>query len=224
MDKPHYHGHRERLRERLLREPRGLADYEVLELLLARTLPRQDTKPLAKELLSKFGTLRGVLYAPEAQLSEVKGFGASLVASWALYREFWARMNEPSASRREILSGPDMVAEGAKARFGTKGIEEFWIALVDNKNRVIAWECVSRGTVDQTAVYPREVLALALRHQASGMILVHNHPGGNPTPSEEDVRLTLRIKRAADELGVRLLDHLVVTEREHYSFQGHGML
>lgn len=224
MDKPHYHGHRERLRERLLREPRGLADYEVLELLLARTLPRQDTKPLAKELLRRFGSLHDVLYAPDARLAEVKGFGAALVASWALYRELWARMREPSALRREVLSGPEMVAEGAKARFGSSGVEEFWVALLDNKNRVLAWERVSRGTVDETPVYPREVLALALRHQASGLILTHNHPGGDPRPSEEDVQLTLRIKRAADDLGVRLLDHLVVTDREHYSFQAHGLL
>ncbi|WP_022661230.1 RadC family protein [Paucidesulfovibrio longus] len=224
MDKPHYHGHRERLRERLLREPRGLADYEILELLLARTLPRQDTKPLAKELLRRFGSLHGALYAPEAQLAEIKGFGAALASSWALYRELWARLREPSALRREVLSGPEMVAEGAKARFGAKGTEEFWVALVDNQNRVISWECVSKGTVDQTAVYPREVMSLALRHQAAGMILVHNHPGGSPEPSDEDVRLTLRIKRAADDLGVRLLDHLVVTDREHYSFQGHGLL
>ncbi|MDD4732084.1 MAG: JAB domain-containing protein, partial [Desulfovibrio sp.] len=183
MDTPHYHGHRRRLRERLDREPRSLADYEVLELLLARTLPRQDTKPLAKELLTRFGTLHGVLYAPDAQLLRVKGFGAALLSSWKLYREVWARMKEPSPQRREVLDDPDRVAEGAKARFGTKGVEEFWIALVDNRNRVRAWECVSKGTVDQTAVYPREVLSLALRHEASGMILVHNHPGGNPEPS-----------------------------------------
>jgi DNA repair protein RadC len=122
------------------------------------------------------------------------------------------------------LDDPDRVAEGAKARFGTKGVEEFWIALVDNRNRVRAWECVSKGTVDQTAVYPREVLSLALRHEASGMILVHNHPGGNPEPSDEDIRLTMRIKSVAEGLGVRLLDHLVVTDREHFSFQAHGLL
>ncbi|MGE4469954.1 MAG: DNA repair protein RadC [Desulfovibrio sp.] len=224
MDTPHYHGHRRRLRERLDREPRSLADYEVLELLLARTLPRQDTKPLAKELLTRFGTLHGVLYAPDAQLLRVKGFGAALLSSWKLYREVWARMKEPSPQRREVLDDPDRVAEGAKARFGTKGVEEFWIALVDNRNRVRAWECVSKGTVDQTAVYPREVLSLALRHEASGMILVHNHPGGNPEPSDEDIRLTMRIKSVAEGLGVRLLDHLVVTDREHFSFQAHGLL
>lgn len=224
MEKPHYHGHRLRLRERLAREPRSLADYEVLELLLARTLPRQDTKPLAKELLARFGTLRGVLYAPDAQLAEIKGFGDALLSSWALYREVWARMNEPSASRREVLDDPDRVAEGAKARFGTKGVEEFWVALVDNRNRVRAWECVSKGTVDQTQVYPREVLALALRHEASGMILVHNHPGGDPSPSDEDIRMTMRIKRVAQEMGVRLLDHLVVAEERHFSFQAQGLL
>ncbi|MEF2145725.1 MAG: DNA repair protein RadC [Desulfovibrionaceae bacterium] len=224
MDTPHYLGHRQRLRERLLREPRLLADYELLELLLAQTLPRRDTKPLAKELLARFGSLHGVLYAPDAQLLTVKGFGAALASAWAMQRELWARLNEPSVRQREVLSGPQMVAEGAKARFGSQAAEEFWLALVDNKNRIIAWERVSKGTVDQTTVYPREVLALALRHQASGLIMVHNHPGGDPRPSEADVQLTLRIKRAADDLGVRVLDHLVVTDREHYSFQENGLL
>ncbi len=110
------------------------------------------------------------------------------------------------------------------ARLGSLEDEEFWVALVDNKNRLVGWEQVSRGTVDQTAVYPREVLALALLRKASGMILVHNHPGSDPKPSRQDVELTKRIVTAAREVEVRILDHLVVTEKSYFSFQSEGML
>ncbi|MGE4551724.1 MAG: DNA repair protein RadC [Desulfovibrionaceae bacterium] len=221
---PHYLGHRQRLRERLAADSRALADYELLELLLAQTLTRCDTKPLAKDLLARFGNLSGVLRAPQDQLTAVPGFGPALAAAWGLYAELFARLGEMPVRRREVLSDACIVAEAAKARFGAERCEEFWVALLDNKNRTLAWERISRGTVDQTVVFPREVLALALRHQASGLILVHNHPGGDPTPSREDLALTERIRRSAEELGLRVLDHLVVTDAGHYSFNEHGLL
>ena len=223
-DAPHYTGHRQRLKERLLRDPASLADYEILELTLAAALPRCDTKPLAKQLLAAFGGLREALLAPDEELLRQKGFGPGLQAHWTLLRELFARQLEGIAREREILDAPDVVAEAAKLRFGGKIREEFWVALVDNKNRVIGWETVSKGTVDETAVYPREVLALALSRGAAGLILAHNHPGGDPTPSPEDVLLTGRIKRGCSELGIRLLDHVVVTAHEYYSFQENGRL
>lgn len=223
-ERKHYHGHRERLRRRLMDEPRALADYEVLELLLAQTLPRADTKPLAKELLLVFGGLRGVLEAPEAELVRVPGFGPALAHAWRLMAELRARLAEEPLRRRETLSSPDVVAEGAKARFGSRRTEEFWAALVDNKNRVLSWERISSGITDQTAVFPRQVLALAIEREASGVILVHNHPGGDPAPSREDRLLTQRIAAAARELDVRVLDHLIVTADSYYSFQEHGLL
>jgi DNA repair protein RadC len=116
------------------------------------------------------------------------------------------------------------VAEMARSRIGFSEIEEFWLALVDNKNRLIGFERVSTGTVDQTPVYAREILHLALRYRASGVILVHNHPGGDPSPSAQDVALTGRLKETAAELGLRVLDHLVVAEHGFFSFQSHGML
>ncbi len=222
--RPHYYGHRARLRARMQQDPRSLADYEILELLLGQTILRSDTKPLAKRLLERFGSLRAVMKAPVRELLRVPGFGQALASAWTLQAELAARVAEAPVREHQVLSGPAMVAEGAKARFGSGPVEEFWVALVDNQNRVIAWERVSRGTVDQTAVFPREVLALALSHHASGVILVHNHPGGNLKPSEEDRLLTARINRAAQELGVRILDHLIVTEESHYSFQEHGLL
>lgn len=224
QDKPHYLGHRARLRSRLAREPKALADYELLELVLAQVLKRSDTKPLAKALLGRFGTLAGVFAAPEDQLLALDGFGPALCAHWTLLRELLARLAEGNLAPRQVLSGPEAVIAAARARFGRGGTEEFWAALLDNKNRVLAWERVSQGTVDQTAVYPREILALALKHKASGLILVHNHPGGDPKPSEADIRITAQLARAAGDLGLRLLDHLIVAEDRHASFQEQGLL
>lgn len=221
---PHYLGHRQRLREKLQSEPKALADYELLELLLGQVLPRRDTKPLAKALLARFGTLRGVLTARPEALLEVPGFGEGLTGHWTLLAEVFARLGEAPVRERQVFSGPEVVAEAARARIGHLPVEEFWVALVDNKNRLVAWERVGKGTVDETPVYPREVLALALKHQASGVILTHNHPGGDPAPSIQDRDLTRRICRAAQELGLRVLDHLIVTESAHFSFQDAGLL
>ena len=221
---PHYLGHRQRQRGKLLAEPKALADYELLELLLGQVLPRRDTKPLAKELVARFGSLREVIQAAPEELLAVKGFGESLAGHWALLREVFARLGESQVREKQVFSGPEVVAEAARARIGHLKVEEFWVALVDNKNRLMAWERVGRGTVDQTTVYPREVLALALKHQASGVILAHNHPGGDPQPSQADLELTRRINRAAQELGLRVLDHLVVAEGGHFSFQDAGFL
>lgn len=221
---PHYHGHRKRLKERLTENSRGLAEYEVLELLLSYANPRRDNKPLAKALLGRFGSLRGVFSARLAELTAVDGFGQGYAQFWTLWREFWARINEEPVRDRTVLSSPDVVARMAMARLGPLEAEEFWVALVDNKNRLIGWEQVSRGTVDQAAVYPREVLALALLRKASGVIMVHNHPGSDPKPSRQDVELTKRIAAAAREVDLRVLDHLVVTDKSYFSFQSEGLL
>ncbi|WP_029895495.1 RadC family protein [Desulfohalovibrio reitneri] len=224
MKKPHYHGHRQRLRERLQRDPRSLADYEVLEMLLGYVLRRGDTKPLAKELLARHQNLRGVFQASPEELRQAEGFGPAMETFWHLWKEVWARLHETPARSRAVLSSPQEVSELAMARLGPSRSEEFWAALVDNKNRLLAWERVSQGTVDQAPVYPREVMALALKHEASGIVLVHNHPGGDPHPSSQDMELTRRLVRAASDLGVRILDHLVVTDDAYYSFQQEGML
>lgn len=220
----HYHGHRKRLRERLARNSRDLSDYEVLELVLGYVLLRQDTKPLAKDLLKRFGTLRGVFSARSEELRKVPGFGPALEGFWLLWRECQARLKEAPVQERAVLQTPESVAELAMARLGASTTEEFWLALVDNKNRLMAWEQVSRGTVDRTTVYVREVLALALGWSASGVILVHNHPGGDPRPSAQDRELTKRLVRAAVDLGLRILDHVIVAEERYFSFQAQGLL
>ena len=222
--KPHFHGHRQRLRDRLARDPRSLADYELLELLLGHVLTRRDTKPLAKALIDRFGSLRGAFEATEAELTSLDGFGPGLTAFWALWRETWSRLHESELPTRSVLGDSAEVARLARTRFGANRREEFWLALVDNRNRLLSWERLGIGTVDHAAVYPREVLALALKHQAAGMILVHNHPGGDPRPSPQDVELTRRISRTGLELGLRVLDHIIVCADGYYSFQDSGML
>jgi len=221
---PHYHGHRQRLKERLARDPRQLLDYELLELVLGQVLARQDTKPLAKELLSRFATLRGVFAARPEELRKVPGFGPALESFWVLWRECQARLREAPIRERAVLASPQAVADLALARLGDCATEEFWVALVDNKNRLLAWERAARGTVDRATVYVREVLSLALESGASGLVLVHNHPGGDPRPSEQDRELTRRLARAAGDLGLRVLDHIVVAEDRFFSFQSEGLL
>ena len=221
---PHYLGHRQRLKERLNREPVLLPDYEVLELLLAYGLPRKDTKQLAKDLLTEFKTMEGVLSARDSALLKVSGFGPGMLTFWKVLREVWARKQASDIEKREQINSPSKVAALATARLGTLASEEFWVILVDNKNRLLAFERVSQGTVDQTPVYPREVLSMAFTHKASGMMLVHNHPGGDPTPSSQDMDLTRRIAQVASDVGIRVLDHLVVAENRYFSFQEQGLL
>ncbi|GAB6175405.1 DNA repair protein RadC [Desulfobaculum senezii] len=223
-DNRHYLGHRQRLRNRLKHNPRELADYEVLELLLGQVIVRQDTKPLAKDLLSRFGSLYGVFAARPAELRQVKGFGPKLEEFWHLWRETWARMGESRVREREVLGTPQAVAQMAISRLGHAVKEEFWVALLDTRNRLLSWEQLSQGTVDQSPVYVREVLSLALEREASSIILIHNHPGGNLRPSAQDEEVTARICRAARDLGMRVLDHLVVSGGEYFSFQSRGML
>lgn len=207
-----------------MENPQALADYELLELLLGYVTVRRDTKPLAKELVGRFGSLRGVLLARMGELLDTPGLGQGAVEFFTLWREAWARFHEQPLRDRVVISGPEMVAAAARARIGAAEHEEFWLALVDTKNRVIGWEQVSKGTVDQAAVYPREVLGAALARKASGIVLVHNHPGSDPRPSIQDVEFTRRIKQAARELDIRVLDHLVVTDGGYFSFQAEGML
>ena len=221
---PHYLGHRRRLKDRLMENPRALADYEILELLLGYVNVRRDNKPLAKELLRRFGSVRGVLLAREEELRGVPGIGPGALEFVTLWREAWARFHEQPLRERALLNSPDIVAEMARARIGANEREEFWMALVDTKNRLIGWEQVSQGTIDQAVIYPREILSVAIRHKASGVILVHNHPSGDPRPSVQDIDFTRRIRTAARELDLRVLDHLVVTDDRFFSFQSEGML
>ncbi|MCT4626815.1 DNA repair protein RadC [Halodesulfovibrio sp.] len=221
-EKAHYHGHRKRLREKLNKDEQSLADYEILELVLGTVILRSDTKPLAKELLHRFGTLRGVLDAQDEDLLQLKGFGASLLSHWKLLRELFSRYMESGISEKKKLSSPAEVAEMARIRLGRKDKEEFWAAFLDNQNRLISWERISTGTVNTTMIYPRELMEQALQRKASSLVIVHNHPGGNLNPSSPDIEITRHIVQAGRILGIRLLDHLIITAETYYSLKDEG--
>lgn len=217
-------GHRERLRQRLLDNPAMVADYEVLELLLGLVIPRRDTKLLALEIIRKFNGLRGALDARPDELLQISGFGPSLMSLWRLLREIMARYAEAPLQEREILASPEAVARIARQRLANLVEEEFWMALVDSQNRLIFWERVKRGGVSSVAVQPRDIIETALLHKASGLILIHNHPGGSPKPSRADIILTEEIQQLAPRLGLRMLDHVIVTAGECYSISQKSIL
>jgi DNA repair protein RadC len=216
-------GHRARLRERLRRDACALADYEVLELILGLAQIRRDTKPLAKQLLKRFVSIRGVLNARDDELLDVPGFSAGTLALWRLLRELMARHAESQVCEQRRVTGPRDVADMARARLAGCAHEEIWAALLDTGNRIIAWIRMEEGTVGAAALHVRKLLEAALLRKASGIILVHNHPGGLARPSPADTELTRRLNRAAGAVGISLHDHLVLTENGYYSFSEAGM-
>jgi DNA repair protein RadC len=220
-DIPHFHGHRDRLKARF-RDAGGesLADYELLELLLFAAVPRRDTKPLAKTLLSVFGSFSDVLAAPESRLSEIPGVGESV----ALYIKsihaaalLFAR--EP-IRERPLLDSWGSVVSYCRAAMAYEQIEQFRVLFLDKKNRLIADEVQGSGTVDHTPVYPREVVKRALELSATALILVHNHPSGDPTPSRADIQMTKQVVDVAKPLGIAVHDHIIVGKEGHASFRG----
>lgn len=210
-------GHRKRLRERFLRDPSGTADYELLELLLGYVFTRKDTKPLAKALLSQFGSIRGVLDAKEASLQTIEGIGPSTETFFTLFREIFARYEEAALYDHDFISSPASIARMAKIRLARSAHEELWGAYIDASNRVIAWKKIAAGSHNAASVSARDIIAIALSVKASGFILVHNHPGGNLSPSQADISLTRRVADAAQVLHLRFLDHVIVTAEGSYS-------
>lgn len=213
----HLSGHRARLRSRLEREPLAVADYEVMELFLGLAITRKDTRELAHELLDRFGGIRGALDARPDELLQVEGFGPGVLALWRLLRELMARYEQAPLRQREIMASPEAVARMARQRLANLAHEESWLALVDAQNRLVSWERLRRGSISSIQIQPRDVLEEALLHKASGIILVHNHPGGNPRPSAADINLTEELRKLAPHLGLRLLDHVIVTSDDCYS-------
>ncbi len=221
---PHYIGHRKRLRERLHWDPASLQDYEILELILGYALPRKDTKPLAKALMERYPSFKDLLAANPKDLESIHGIGPGITTFLKLWSEFWARTEQSGLTPKTPLNSPDSVVRLARSRLQFKSVEEFWNILVDNKNRLVDFDKISQGTVDQAPVFPREVLTKALEKRASGVILVHNHPGGDPNPSVQDRELTSQIQEAARALGIRLLDHVIISEDSFFSFQENNHL
>ena len=218
-------GHRERLRARFMRAgPEALDDYELLELVLFRAIPRQDVKPLAKRLLSAFGDFNHVLAAPPARLAEVQGASTAVVRELKIVAAAAHRFAQAKVLGRDAIQSWNQLVEYCTTRLAHEDIEQFRILFLDRKNILIADEAQSRGTVDHVPVYPREVVKRALELGASALVLVHNHPSGDPSPSRADVDMTRRIEAACRAVGLALHDHVVVGKGEVASFHALGLL
>ena len=214
-------GHRERLRDRFMRGgDKALADYEMLELLLFNAIPRRDTKPLAKELIARFGTFAEVVSAPETRLREIKGVSERVITELKLVRAAALRLMQGQIMERKVLSSWDQVVAYCRAAMAYETREQFRILFLDKKNNLIADEMQQQGTVDHTPVYVREVVKRALELSATAIVLVHNHPSGDPTPSRADIDMTKMIIDAAKPLGVVVHDHIIVGRDRVASFKG----
>ncbi len=223
--KPHYHGHRDRLRDRLLdRGGDSLADHEILEFLLFGAKPRGDTKPLAKSLLTAFGSLSKVLTAGPEALAKVPGMGKASIAALAIVPEAAARLAREEMSEAPVISGWDKLLDYCRITMAHEPVEQFRLLFLDKRNRVIADEVQQQGTIDHTPVYTREVVKRALELGAAALILVHNHPSGEPEPSPADIAMTGELREAAEKLGIAIHDHLVIGRAGHTSFRAMGLL
>jgi DNA repair protein RadC len=218
---PHYHGHRDRLRARFS-EVGGdaLPDYELLEIVLFRSIPRRDVKPIAKDLLRRFGSFAEVLAAPPALLSEVDGVGESVVTDLKIVEAAARRFTKGAVSRRPVLSSWNSVIDYCRTAMAFAEKEQFRLLFLDRRNALIADEVQQSGTIDHTPVYPREVVKRALELSASALILVHNHPSGDPTPSSADIKMTREIVDVAKPLGIVVHDHIIVGREGHASLKG----
>ncbi|GAU84086.1 DNA repair protein RadC [Bosea sp. BIWAKO-01] len=222
---PHYHGHRQRLRDRFQESGSdALPDYELLELLLFRSIPQRDVKPLAKDLIQRFGSFAEVLGAPAARLTEVKGVGAGVAQDLKIVAAALQRMAKGAVAKRPVLSSWSAVLDYCRMAMAFAEREQFRILFLDKKNALIADEVQQTGTVDHTPVYPREVMRRALELSASAIILVHNHPSGDPTPSGADVKMTRELVDIAKPLGIVIHDHVIVGRDGHASFRGLGLI
>jgi len=224
-EKPHYLGHRERLRQRL-RDcgPDSLQDYEVLELLLFRSIARADTKGRAKALIQRFGSLSEVLGAPEHLLREVEGIGDAVAFDLKVIAGAARRMAKGEVAQREVLSSWQLLLDYIRTAMAFEPKEQFRILFLDKRNALIADEVQQTGTVDHTPAYPREVAKRALELSATAIILVHNHPSGDPTPSKADIEMTKTIMAVCKPLGITVHDHIIVGKAGFASLKGLALI
>jgi len=224
-EKPHYDGHRHRLRQRFLeRGSASLEDYELLELVLFTAIPRRDVKPLAKKLLAEFGTLWAVVNAPAARLRRSYGLSDTTIAALTAVGAVAERALRSQVLNRPVLSNWQALLDYCYAAMSHHKTEQFRLLFLNRKNALIADEVQQVGTVDHTPVYPREVVKRALDLGACALILVHNHPSGDPTPSRDDIEMTRHIAHAADAVGVTVHDHIIIGQNGFTSFKSQGLL
>lgn len=224
-DKPHEHGHRERLRERALQGGLGaLPDYELLELFLFRSIPQRDVKALAKHLLARFGSLGAVSAGSAAELTSVKGVGPSVALDLQILHELLQRAGRAAVRDRPVISSWTALLDYVRTTIQHEPREQFRVLFLDKKNQLIRDEVMNHGTVDHAPVYPREVVRRALELSASAVILVHNHPSGDPSPSAADIAVTKDVVAAAKALGLSVHDHLIVGRHGVESLKGRGLM
>jgi DNA repair protein RadC len=225
QDAPDYIEHRKRLREKFLKAgAEGFHDYELLELLLTYAIPRVDVKPPAKALMKRFGTLNAVLDATQSELAPVRGMGPTSAVLIRLIKELFAAYLAEQMEGKDVLSSPGAVVDFARVKLAGLPHEAFMVIYLNVKNRVIDHEVLQEGTVDRAIVYPREIIKAALTNKAAGLILSHNHPSGDPEPSQEDKHLTRSVIEAARTVEIRVLDHIIVGKNGYFSFQENRLL
>lgn len=224
-EKPHFYGHRERLRERFVEDHgQSMPDYELLELILFQLIPRRDVKPLAKEMITRFGSFAEVLAAPVEQLEQFHGMGEISALALKTYYAASKRMARQLVMNKPVLSQRNAVIEHCRVSMAYESVEQFRILFLNNKNILIADEVQHTGTINHTPVYPREVVKRALELSATALILVHNHPSGDPTPSRDDIEMTKRLKEACKPVGVTIHDHFIIGKNGVTSFLESGLM
>ena len=208
---PHYQGHRARLRQKFRDHGADtFPDYELLELLLFRAIPRRDTKPIAKALIAKFGSFAEVINAPATRLNEVEGIGEAVITELKLVKAASLRLMQGELANKPVISSWGSMLNYCVAAMAHEQREQFRIIFLDKRNQIIADEIQAEGTIDHTPVYVREVVRRSLEVGATAIILVHNHPSGDPTPSKADVTMTKTIMEALDKIGIQVHDHIIV--------------
>lgn len=222
---PHYVGHRKRHKEKFLKNaPDVFTDYELLELLLFQAIPRRDVKPLAKELLQKFGNFNNLINAKQDKIAQIQGTNDSVFLNFQIIKEILNRVLKERVIQKHVISSWGALLKYLKFNMSNLQIEQFRILFLNKKNILVADEVVATGTIDQTPVYPREIVKRALAHEAGAIILVHNHPSGNPHPSNSDIDLTTLIVNACKTVNVSVHDHVIIGKGEYYSFKTHMLL
>ncbi len=221
---PDYLGHRQRLRQRfLLGEGKDMADYELLELVLTMAIPRRDVKPLAKRLIKRFGSFGGVINARTAELLEEEGVKENTLTMLKLIkaatvRVSWQTLKEPQGP---VLNRTDVLIDYCRSAMSFSDVEELHIIFLDAKLCVIKDELMQKGTIDCVAIHPREIVKEILDTKAKAIIMVHNHPSGNVTPSQADIEMTKNVREACKSINIKLLDHLIIGQSSYYSFAEH---
>ncbi|WP_342261913.1 RadC family protein [Alphaproteobacteria bacterium endosymbiont of Tiliacea citrago] len=222
FEKKHYEGHRQRLKEKIIaNEIEQMPDYEILECLLMYSIPRNDVKPLAKNLLEKFKNLKNIMLAPVDQFLNIKGVGENTLCFFKVLKEIYCRFEKVEIIEEISMKSPDKVAVYCQSRMGHLKHEQFRVLFLNKKNKLIKDLILQNGTIDKAAIFPRELVLLALQIGAGGMILVHNHPSGDPTPSDADIQITKEIKNASNLMNILVYDHLIIAKNAFYSMKAH---